>query len=195
MYINVETTPNPNTLQFILGKAILPENKTYNFNNNGTKTISPLANELFSIEDIVGLFMNTDFITVSIKDADDWDILKPLIISHITEFFSSGTPVVLEGDKTDDESEDIVFDDKDKEIVGKISDLFSERIRPAVAMDGGDIIFKQYQEGRVYIKMFGSCSGCPSSTITLKSGIENMLKYYVPEVDEVIDIDEEVNSF
>lgn len=192
MFINVENTPNPNTLQFVLSENIIQDNKTYNFNNTQSSTISPLVNQLFTVPEVSGVLLSSNFISVSIKNANDWDTLKPLIISHITEFLSTGFPVVLSQDESEVVDEFVVKNPNDQEIANKIKELFDERIRPAVAMDGGDIILKEYTEGKVYIAMQGSCSGCPSSTITLKNGIENMLKYYIPEVQEVIDIDNQV---
>jgi Fe-S cluster biogenesis protein NfuA len=191
MFINVENTPNPNTLQFVLSKNIIEDNKTYNFNNTNSSTISPLVNQLFTVAEITGVLLSSNFISVSIKNSSEWDVLKPLIISHITEFLSTGFPIVIASDNAVVD-EFIVKNPADKEIALKIQELFDERIRPAVAMDGGDIILKEYAEGKVYIAMQGSCSGCPSSTITLKNGIENMLKYYIPEIVEVIDIDTQI---
>lgn len=191
MFINVEQTPNPNTLQFVVPNNIVEGTNTYSFNNTGSKTISPLANELFTIEEVTSVFIHSNFISVSIKNPDDWDILKPLIISHISEFLSANIPVIEAGKEENVAQETIKFDPKDVELVEQIKELFDERIRPAVAMDGGDILLQEYKDGKVYIKMHGSCSGCPSSTITLKNGIENMLKFYVPDVTEVVDVDAE----
>jgi Fe-S cluster biogenesis protein NfuA len=181
MFIQTEATPNPATLKFLPGRPVLP-GTTRDYRDAGEAEESPLAQRLFSIEGVSGVFLGQDFITVS-KSGGEWQHLKPAILGLIMEHYLSGAPVV----ETDGEdvagSED--YAEADKEIVSTIKELLDTRVRPAVAQDGGDITFHGYREGVVYLNMQGSCSGCPSSTATLKHGIENLLRHFIPEVTEV----------
>jgi Fe-S cluster biogenesis protein NfuA len=179
MFIQTEQTPNPATLKFLPGRTVM-ESGTANFAEAGTASRSPLATKLFGIDGVAGVFLGADFITVTKASDEDWHQLKPQIMGVIMEALTTGTPV-LEAD-----AGAVVADDSgDDEIVVQIKDLIETRVRPAVAQDGGDILFHGFEEGVVYLHMQGSCAGCPSSTATLKMGIENMLKHYIPEVREV----------
>jgi Fe-S cluster biogenesis protein NfuA len=178
MFIQTEPTLNPATLKFLPGRTVM-EQGTANFTDAAAAARSPLAERLFALPGVAGVFFGADFITVS-KDQDaDWFDLKPAVLSAIMEHFTAGAPVILgdSGESDTDEDED--------EVVQQIKELLETRVRPAVAQDGGDILFHSYEDGVVYLHMQGSCSGCPSSTATLKAGIENMLRHYVPEVQEV----------
>lgn len=191
MFIEIQDTPNPSTLKFILNDYILPSGAAYQFASKEDAKKSILASRLFDIKNISTVFIGSDFVSVTIDNNNTWDEIKPKVLSYIQEIVMTGVPVVEEtaeenmiGNlKLEDRSEE------EKQIINKIIELFDERIRPAVAMDGGDIVFKDYQDGLVYLSMHGACAGCPSSTITLKNGIENMLKYYIPEVKEVVNLD------
>ncbi|MBA5776076.1 NifU family protein [Stappia sp. F7233] len=181
MFIQTEATPNPATLKFLPGRIVLPEG-TRDFRSAADAAISPLAEKLFSVPGVVGIFFGHDFITVT-KDDTDWQHMKPAILGAIMEHFMSGAPVLrTEGQA---EASEEFFDDGDEETVDMIKDLLETRVRPAVAQDGGDITFKGYKEGIVYLSMRGACAGCPSSTATLKHGIQNLLRHFVPEVEEV----------
>ena len=178
MFIQTETTPNPATLKFLPGCTVMTDG-TANFTTGEDPARSPLAVALFEIDGVAGVFLGHDFITVT-KGADkDWDTLKPRILGGIMEHFTQGKPVIVEAKPAAEGTGD------DTEIVTQIKELLETRVRPAVAQDGGDIIYHGYEDGIVYLQMQGSCSGCPSSTATLKHGIENMLRYYIPEVKEV----------
>jgi Fe-S cluster biogenesis protein NfuA len=182
MFIQTEETPNPATLKFLPGRPVMTSG-TANFTSEEAARVSPLAERLFSLPEVTGVFLGGDFVTVA-KDSDgDWYLLKPAILAIIMEHFTAGRPVML-ADRaagvaagTGDEDED--------EVVTQIKELLETRVRPAVAQDGGDIVFHDFEDGVVYLHMQGSCSGCPSSTATLKAGIENMLRHYIPEVVEV----------
>jgi Fe-S cluster biogenesis protein NfuA len=179
MFIQTEPTPNPATLKFLPGRAVMDAG-TANFTEPEAAKISPLAESLFALEGVTGVYLGADFITVS-KAADlDWLNLKPVVLGAIMDHFTSGRPV-MSGAATAAEP----GEDEDSEVVSQIKELLETRVRPAVAQDGGDIIFHSFEDGVVYLHMQGSCSGCPSSTATLKAGIENMLRHYVPEVQEV----------
>jgi Fe-S cluster biogenesis protein NfuA len=180
MFIQSEQTPNPATLKFLPGRTVMTAG-TANFADNRDAGRSPLAERLFEIEGISGVFLGSDFVTVTKSDDIDWYVVKPAILGAIMEHFAAGRPVLLAdaGTDTDAPAED------ESEIESQIRELIDTRVRPAVAQDGGDIIFDSYQDGVVYLHMHGACSGCPSSIMTLKSGIENMLKHYIPEVTEV----------
>lgn len=181
MFIQTEPTPNPATLKFLPGVRVMPRG-TADFANAEAAARSPLAERLFAVEGISGVFLGSDFITVAKTDAFDWPVLKPQILGVIMEHFTNDRPVVLESEAEADAGED-------SEVVSQIKELLDTRVRPAVAQDGGDIIFRRFEDGIVYLHMQGACSGCPSSTATLKHGIENMLKYYVPEVVSVRAVD------
>jgi Fe-S cluster biogenesis protein NfuA len=179
MFIQTETTPNPATLKFIPGRAVMAEGTAQFANEAAADGRSPLAQRLFSVPGIAGVFLSSDFISVT-KDATlDWFQLKPQILAAIMEHYTSGQPVVLAP------AAPIEADAADDEVVSAIKELIETRVRPAVAQDGGDIVFEHFADGIVYLQMHGACSGCPSSTATLKAGIENMLRHYIPEVIEV----------
>jgi len=179
MFIQTEQTPNPATLKFLPGRDVMATG-TADFPTAEAARRSPLAERLFGIEGVAGIFFGSDFITVT-KTADkDWHLMKPAILGAIMEHFTAGKPIIVENAAPDagDAGED-------SDVVTQIKELIDTRVRPAVAQDGGDIVFDSFTDGVVYLHMQGSCSGCPSSTATLKSGIENMLKHYIPEVQEV----------
>jgi Fe-S cluster biogenesis protein NfuA len=183
MFIQTEQTPNPATLKFLPGRMVMPAG-TANFTDaEAAARLSPLAERLFALPQVTGVFLGADFITVT-KDAEaDWHQLKPGILAVIMEHFTAGRPIVLV-EATGGAVMEARQEDED-EVVSQIKELLETRVRPAVAQDGGDIIFQDYEDGVVYLHMQGSCSGCPSSTATLKAGIENMLRHYIPEVVEV----------
>jgi Fe-S cluster biogenesis protein NfuA len=186
MFIQTETTPNPATLKFLPGREVMP-NGTVDFPDAEAGRRSPLAQRLFAIPEVERVFFGSDFITVTKKDAKDtdWRHLKPAILGAIMEHFTHGLPL-FEGEAAEADAEP-VYEGEEAEIVAQIKELIDTRVRPAVASDGGDIIFKGFDggSGTVFLHLQGSCSGCPSSTITLKNGIENMLRHYVPEVSAV----------
>lgn len=180
MFIQTEPTPNPATLKFLPGRAVM-EQGTANFPDAASAARSPLAQRLFTVPGVTGVFLGTDFVTVSKDDGSEWFELKPAVLGIIMEHFTAGQPVMLAG--ADEPAAAGV--EEDDEVVSQIKELLETRVRPAVAQDGGDIIFHDFADGIVYLHMQGSCSGCPSSTATLKAGIENMLRHYIPEVVEV----------
>ncbi|WP_105438622.1 NifU family protein [Neorhizobium sp. T25_13] len=185
MFIQTEATPNPATLKFLPGKVVM-EKGTADFRNAGEAEASPLAERLFGISGVTGVYFGYDFITVT-KDSAEWQHLKPAILGSIMEHFMSGAPV-MGGTSTLAEASDVegeFFDEDDETIVATIKELLETRVRPAVAQDGGDITFKGFRDGTVYLNMKGACSGCPSSTATLKHGVQNLLKHFVPEVQAV----------
>jgi Fe-S cluster biogenesis protein NfuA len=179
MFIQTEPTPNPATLKFLPGRAVM-EQGTANFPDVASAGRSPLAERLFAVPGVTGVFLGTDFVTVSKDEASEWFQLKPAVLGVIMEHFTTGRPMLLDAAPAAKPA-----DADETELVSQIKELLDTRVRPAVAQDGGDIIFDRYEEGVVYLHMQGSCSGCPSSTATLKAGIENMLRHYVPEVQEV----------
>ena len=179
MFIQTEETPNPNTLKFIPGVQVLEEG-TVEFKDNETAKISNLANLIFQVEGIERVFLTTDFVSVTKNNDVNWEILKPLILTAIMDHYASGKEVI---EKIQNNTNDIF--DEDTEVVKQIKELIDQRVRPAVAMDGGDISFCSFKNGVVTLQMKGACAGCPSSTATLKMGIENMLRHYIPEVVEV----------
>ena len=185
MFIETEGTPNPATLKFLPGRYVM-EAGTADFASPSTAVRSPLALALFDLPGVGRVFLGNDFITVTKTDEIDWASLKPQVLATIMEHFVSGRPV-LEGAVDELDEEDI--DPADQEVVEQIKELLDTRVRPAVAGDGGDIIFRGYRDGIVRLHMQGSCSGCPSSRATLKHGIENMLRHYVPEVVAVEQVD------
>jgi Fe-S cluster biogenesis protein NfuA len=186
MFIQTEATPNPATLKFIPGKPVLPSG-TLEYRALEEAAESPLAMRLFGVDGVTGVFLGQDFVSVSKAEAIAWPHLKPAVLGAIMEHYMSGAPVVgtaeASGASADSGSED--FAPEDQEIVDTIKELIETRVRPAVANDGGDIVFRGFREGVVTLHMRGACSGCPSSTATLRNGIENLLKHYVPEVQEV----------
>jgi len=185
MFIQTEATPNPATLKFLPGRVVL-ESGTADFRNaESAAESSPLAGKLFAIPGVTGVFYGYDFITVT-KDDGEWQHLKPAILGTIMEHFMSDMPIMASGTGAGDDIGDGEFFDKaDEPIVATIKELLETRVRPAVAQDGGDITFKGYRDGRVYLNMKGACAGCPSSTATLKHGIQNLLRHFIPEVREV----------
>ncbi|WP_300299670.1 NifU family protein [Ferrovibrio sp.] len=186
MFIQTETTPNPATLKFLPGRDVLPADFTAGsaaFTDAEAAKVSPLAVRLFAVDGVEGVFLGSDFVTVTKAPAQDWTALKPALLGAIMEHFMAGLPVINAG--ADGAGADERFDPADGQIVLQIKELIDTRVRPAVAQDGGDIVFRGFERGVVYLHMQGSCAGCPSSTATLRYGIENMLKHYVPEVSEV----------
>lgn len=186
MFIQTETTPNPNTLKFLPGELVLPHG-TAQFNDEASATRSPLAQRLMRLNGVEGVFYGHDFISVTKDEGKEWAVLKPLILGLVMDQFSSDAPLL--NDEADsakaaaDINHDISADDDPT--TQKIKELLNTRVRPAVAMDGGDIQFYEFRDGVVYVQLRGACAGCPSSTMTLKAGIENMLRHYIPEVTEV----------
>lgn len=178
MFIQTEATPNPATLKFLPGKTVMAEGTAF-FPKVEDAFRSPLARRLFTIDGVTAVFLGADFITVTKADDASWDYLKTLVLSGIMEHFLTGLPVIDGDGETGDTTGD------DDPVVAQIKELLDSRIRPYVAQDGGDIVFHSFDDGILYLEMHGACSGCPSSTATLKTGIENMLRHYVPEVEEV----------
>jgi Fe-S cluster biogenesis protein NfuA len=183
MFIQTEATPNPATLKFLPGRDVLV-GEPRDFRDVAAAQASPLVAQLFGVPGVQGVFLGSDFISVT-KDNSDWAHIKPAILGVIMEHFLSGKPIIAEGGEAVDESGDEFFEPGDSETVEVIKELLATRVRPAVAMDGGDITFKGFRDGTVFLHMQGACSGCPSSTATLKSGIENLLRHFVPGVETV----------
>lgn len=188
MYIETETTPNPATLKFLPGRRVMSAG-TREFTSPEAAEASPLAETLFGMGDVTGVFFGSDFVSVTAAPGGDWSQLKPQVVATLLDHFVSEAPLFAGGDASaiavPAEDEDYGEDPADAEIVAQIKDLIETRVRPAVAGDGGDIVYRGFREGVVYLAMQGACSGCPSSTATLKQGIEGLLKHYVPEVTEV----------
>ena len=187
MFIQTEQTPNPLTLKFLPGRLVIKEGTAF-YKNESEALDSPLAKKIFAIDGVNSVFFSSDFITVTKVEDLDWQTLKPEILGAIMDYYNSVDDTILETSKekqSDSDNENI----NDSDIVKQIKELLDTRVRPAVAMDGGDIVYKRFEKGIVYLHMQGSCAGCPSSTATLKMGIENMLKHYIPEVKEVQPID------
>jgi Fe-S cluster biogenesis protein NfuA len=182
MFIQTEATPNPATLKFLPGRTVLPEG-TLEMRDKAEAQQSPLAQRLFEIDGVGGVFFGSDFIAVTKTDGE-WQQLKPALLGAIMEHFMSGGPVLNAG-VTGDQAAQEFFDPKDAETVATIKELIETRVRPAVANDGGDITFRGFKDGIVYLDMKGACSGCPSSTATLRHGIQNLLRHFVPDVVEV----------
>ena len=183
MFIQTESTPNPATLKFLPGRPVL-ESGTLDMATKEAATQSPLAERLFDIPNVGGVFYGSDFISVT-KNDGEWQQIKPAILGAIMEHYMSGAPLVATNAQPATGGGDEFFDAKDADTVATIKDLIETRVRPAVAGDGGDITFKGYKEGIVFLQMKGACSGCPSSTATLKHGIQNLLKHFVPEVVDI----------
>ena len=182
MFIQTEATPNPATLKFLPGRPVL-ENGTLDLRDPEQAAQSPLAERLFGITGISGVFFGSDFIAVTKSDGE-WQQLKPMVLGAIMEHFMSGEPLLAQGEAEPSDGGEF-FEAVDAETVATIKDLIETRVRPAVANDGGDITFRGFKDGVVYLNMKGACSGCPSSTATLRHGIQNLLRHYVPEVTEV----------
>jgi Fe-S cluster biogenesis protein NfuA len=183
MFIQTEATPNPATLKFLPGRPVM-ESGTLDLRDATQAAQSPLAEQLFGIDGVSGVFFGSDFITVT-KNATEWQQLKPMILGAIMEHFMSGAPLLADAGNTTAGDGEEFFDAADAETVATIKDLIETRVRPAVANDGGDITFKGFKDGVVYLNMKGSCAGCPSSTATLQHGIQNLLRHFVPDVTEV----------
>jgi Fe-S cluster biogenesis protein NfuA len=179
VFIQTEETPNPETLKFLPGCVVMPEG-TASYVLGQPCDNSPLARRLMETEGLTGVFFGSDFVTITKEPSQDWSLLKPSILGTLMDHFVANLPVV-----TDASAENVPYEGSSDPLVHQIRELLDTRIRPAVAQDGGDIVFHSFEDGIVYLKMQGACSGCPSSTATLKSGIENMLRHYVPEVQEV----------
>jgi Fe-S cluster biogenesis protein NfuA len=184
MFIQTERTPNPATLKFLPGREVMAQG-TANFPDAASADPSPLATALFEIDDVTGVFFGADFVTVTKADSTaDWQELKPQVMATLMRHFTSGAPILIET-----AAAPVVdaghYDPQDQDIVDQIQAILEEKVRPAVARDGGDILFHGFKDGIVYLAMQGSCQGCPSSTMTLKNGIEGLLKHYVPEVVDV----------
>jgi Fe-S cluster biogenesis protein NfuA len=182
MFIQTEATPNPATLKFLPGRAVMPDG-VLDIPSASEASKSPLAEQLFAIPGVSGVFFGSDFITVS-KSTGEWPQLKPAILGAIMEHFMSGAPLLAAGGE-DTTGADEFFESKDADTVATIKELIETRVRPAVANDGGDITFRGFKDGIVFLDMKGSCAGCPSSTATLKHGIQNLLRHFVPDVVEV----------
>jgi Fe-S cluster biogenesis protein NfuA len=188
MFIETETTPNPATLKFLPGEIVMPSG-TRDFTSPEDAEASPLAAALFDHGDVTGVLFGRDFVAVTAAPGADWSALKPQVVAVLLDHFVSGAPLLAGPDASgiavplpDEDPQD---DPADAEVVAQIKELIETRVRPAVANDGGDIVYRGFREGVVYLAMQGACSGCPSSTATLKNGIEGLLKHYVPEVTEV----------
>jgi Fe-S cluster biogenesis protein NfuA len=188
MLIETEPTPNPATLKFLPGRTVM-EAGTRDFVTPEEAEVSPLAIALFNLGDVTGVFFGRDFISVTAAPGVDWTGLKPDVLALLLDHFSANMPLFMPGSaagiSVPAEEEAFADDPADEDIIVQIKELIDTRVRPAVANDGGDIIYRGFDKGKVYLKMQGACSGCPSSTATLKNGIEQLLKYYVPEVTEV----------
>ncbi|MEM7301353.1 MAG: NifU family protein [Pseudomonadota bacterium] len=186
MFIQTEATPNPATLKFLPGRTVLNEGTVDFRAAEEAEGQSPLAERLFGITNVEGVFFGHDFITVTKADAPDWAVMKPAILGTIMEHFMADAPVMAQDAslQNDDDGEEF-FDEGSEQIVSTIKELLETRVRPAVAQDGGDITFRGYREGKVFLSMRGACAGCPSSTATLQYGIQNLLKHFIPEVESV----------
>ncbi|MTJ84416.1 MAG: NifU family protein [Telmatospirillum sp.] len=182
MFIQTENTPNPNTLKFLPGRQVMAKGSA-DFADADAAKRSPLAIRLFAIDGVGRVFFGADFVTVGKTGAADWSVLKPQVLAAIMDHYTSGEALLADEGASDASS------GEDSDVVAQIKELIDTRVRPAVANDGGDIIFRNFENGIVYLHMQGACSGCPSSTATLKHGIENMLRYYVPEVQSVQAVD------
>lgn len=185
MFIQIKETPNPNTLKFLPGFAILNEGETADFLSESEVKSSKLAANLFQIENVVRVFFGHDFISVTKSEGINWDVLKVEVLTTIMDHFTSGGKALNNGEVATSHSEEEFFDEDDIEIVNRIKELIESYIKPAVAQDGGDIKFRGYKEGIVFVELQGACSGCPSAAITLKQGVHNMLNYHIPEVSGI----------
>ena len=180
MFIQTEQTPNPATLKFLPGQAVMAEGVAEFTDPAEANRLSPLAARVFRVEGVTGVYLGSDFVSVTKAGDQEWHLLKPAVLGAIMEHYLSGDPVALEGAKLGGGA-----GESDDPTVRQIKELIDTRVRPAVAQDGGDIVFHGFDRGIVYLHLRGACSGCPSSVVTLKNGIENLLKYYVPDVVEV----------
>lgn len=186
MFIQTEATPNPATLKFLPGRVVMPES-TFEARDAESAARSPLAQRLFDVPGVSGVYLGHDFISVTKVDdeANLWPQVKPAVLGAIMEHFQSGAPVLAEGTVAGEDDAEEFFDPADAETVETIKDLLETRVRPAVAGDGGDITFRGYKEGVVYLEMKGACSGCPSSTATLRNGVQNLFRHFLPEIQSV----------
>ncbi len=189
MFIETQTTPNPATLKFLPGRQVMPSG-TRDFPDPESAEASPLASALFSMGDVTGVFFGSDFVSVTAAQGTDWAALKPQVVAILLDHFVSEAPLFMgggaDGIAVPAEADAVVEDrEEDADVIAQICELIETRVRPAVAGDGGDIVYRGFSEGVVYLQMQGACAGCPSSTATLKQGIEGLLKHYVPEVTEV----------
>ena len=186
MFIQTETTPNPTTLKFMPGQNVMGDQPPADFPNAQAAEASPLASALFALDHVTGVFLGADFITVT-KDDAEWQHIKPAILTTIMDHFVAGLPVMHANASRSTDNDDTAAEvsGPDAEIIGAIKQLLDTRVRPAVAQDGGDIVFHGYTDGVVSLHMRGACAGCPSATATLKHGIENLLKHYIPSITEV----------
>ena len=178
VFIQTEDTPNPLTMKFLPGRTVM-DSGTANFPDSGSADTSPLAHRLFDVAGVTGVFLGRDFISVTRSPENDWQMMKPVLLGVIMEHFVTGAPVMSV------RMDEPAGEEADSEVVAQIKELLDTRVRPAVAQDGGDIVFHSYRNGVVSLSMQGACHGCPSSTMTLKMGIENLLKHYIPDVVEV----------
>lgn len=191
MFIQTEQTPNPATLKFLPGRAVLDKADPLDFpNKESAEGVSPLASALFEIDGVAAVFLGNDFISVSKTESREWYVMKPSVLGVIMQHFTAGRDVLSAGAgpadaATASTTAEATYDPEDEAVVGQIRELLETRVRPAVAQDGGDIVFHGFKQGVVFLTMRGACAGCPSSTATLKMGIENMLRHYIPEVTEV----------
>ena len=185
MFIQTEATPNPATLKFLPGREVMRSGTADFRDAEGARQASPLAGRLFDVPGVTGVFFGFDFITVTSDGRAEWQHLKPAILGTIMEHFMSGAPIVRSADGDAAPDNDEFFAAEDSETVATIKELIESRVRPAVANDGGDITFRGFKDGVVYLDMKGACSGCPSSTATLQHGIQNLLRHYLPDVVEV----------
>jgi Fe-S cluster biogenesis protein NfuA len=188
MLIETEATPNPATVKFLPGRAVIEAGSPRDFADADEAEASPLASALFSLGDVAGVFFGREFVAVTAGEGADWRDLKPQVLAVLLDHFSSNAPLFRAGTAADIHVADagaFADDPEDADIVAQIKELIDTRVRPAVANDGGDIVYRGFDRGTVYLAMHGACSGCPSSTATLKQGIEQLLKHYVPEVTEV----------
>lgn len=182
MFIQTERTPNPETLKFLPGCEVTLRGSVEFRSLDEARGKSPLAEKLFGLGNVIGVFLGRDFISVTKAQSGDWEILSPLVLAAVMDHFTSGAPVLINESESTGES-------NDSEIVKQIKEILETRVRPAVAQDGGDIVFDSFEDGILYLQLQGACQGCPSSTATLKNGIENLMRHYVPEVEEVRAID------
>lgn len=188
MFIETETTPNPATLKFLPGEVVMATG-TREFTSSEAAAASPLAEALFALGDVTGVFFGREFVSVTVAAGTAWSDAKPQVLAVLLDHFVTQTPLFAAGSADfavpADDAQELDDDPADAEVIDQIKDLIETRVRPAVANDGGDIIYRGFRDGVVYLQMQGACSGCPSSTATLKHGIESLLKHYVPEVSEV----------
>lgn len=189
MFIQTQDTPNPDSLKFLPGVEVLGKGNTYDFPSATTASNSPLAKLLFRVEGVRAVFFGADFITISKEEGSEWGVIKPEVFAIVMDFFASGLPILHEARPNADTE---IFDDDD-ETVMMIKELLDTRIRPTVQEDGGDIVFMGFENGVVKLKMQGSCSSCPSSIVTLKNGVQNMLQFYIPEVESVEQVPDEAD--